>query len=181
MRINNAGTEVDELGLHRIVHTGGETLIVRTCTFQSTFLLEVVKTYIISIVCTTTTEVDIVVLTNTSLKHLIHPFRIGVVHEFICAITNCAISGRQRCTRVGCCLANICAILISIHHIIFTLADEVNTKVTLIVNLQRLILLTSLGCDDNHTVSSTRTVDSTGRSIFQHLNGLNVVWREVAN
>ena len=32
VRINKTGTELDKLGLHHIVHTSGETLIVRTCT-----------------------------------------------------------------------------------------------------------------------------------------------------
>ncbi len=181
VRINNTGAEVDELRLHRVVHTGSETLIVRACALQSSFLVIIVKTYIIGIMCTATAQVDIVILTSTSLEYLLEPIGIGVVHELISAITNCTIATRKRCTRVSGCLTKISTVLISIHHVIFTLANLINTEVTFIIYFQRLIFLTTLSSNDNHTVSSTRTIDSTRRSIFQHLDGLNVIRREVAD
>ena len=101
MRINEAGTELDELCIHRIVYTSSETLIVRTCTFERTLLLEVVQTYIISIVCTTTTEVHVMVLTDTGLEDLIKPVGVGIVLELIHIIRNLGVSCWQRSTRVS--------------------------------------------------------------------------------
>ena len=181
MRINETGTELNELRIHRVVHTSSETLIVRTCTLECTTLLEVVQTYIISIVCTTTTEVNIVVLADTCLEYLIKPVGIRVILELVGIIRNLAITTRKRCTRISGCLTQIGAVLICVHHIIHTARDNINTEVTLVVDLQRLILLTTLSRDDNHTVSSTRTVDSTSRSILQHLDCLDIIRREVAD
>ena len=86
MRIHDTGVELDKLGLHHIVHTSRETIIVRTSTFQRTLLLEIVETYVIGVVCTATTQINIVVLTCTSLKHLLEPISIGIVHEMVLAI-----------------------------------------------------------------------------------------------
>ena len=182
MRVNQTSTELDELGLHRIVYTGRETLVVGASTFQSTLLVEIVQTYIISIIGTTATQIDVVVLAYTGLKHLLKPIGIGTVHKLIAARLRIqAIATGQWCVRIGSSLPQIVTILISIHHVVSAAGDNVDTKVALIVDLHRLVLLTVLGSDDNHTICSTRTVDGACRSVLQHLDGLDVVRREVAN
>ena len=100
MRINNAGTEVDELGLHRVVHTGSETLVVRTSTSQSTFLIIIIESHIICIMCTATAQIDIMVLADTCLEYLFEPISIGIVLELVNAIAKIAISTRQRGSRI---------------------------------------------------------------------------------
>ena len=98
MRINQTGAELDELRVHCVVHTSSETLVVWTSTLKSTFLVEVVETYIISIVGTTTAQVHIVVLTDTRLKHLFEPVCIGIILELIDALRHLAVTTRQKCS-----------------------------------------------------------------------------------
>ena len=129
----------------------------------------------------TTTQVDIVVLTCTSLKHLLEPISIGVIHEMVLAIGSKTIATGQRCIGIGSCMTKIITVLVGIHNVISAAGNPVNAEVALIVHLQGLVFLTALGRDDNHTVGSTRTVDSTCRSVLQHLNGLDVVRREVTD
>ena len=114
------------------------------------------------------------VLADTRLEHLLEPVSIGVVLELI-AIATLSVTSRQCYTCIRSCLSQIIAILIGVHNVVNITGNLVDTEVTLVVNLQRLILLTALGCDNNHTVSSTRTVDGACRSILQHLDGLNIV------
>ena len=83
MRIYNAGLELDELGIHRIVHTCSETFEVRTGTFQRSLLAIVVQTYIIGIMGTASRKVYIMVLTNTCLEYFIKPVCIRIIHEMI--------------------------------------------------------------------------------------------------
>ena len=42
-------------------------------------------------------------------------------------------------------------------------------------------LLTTLGCDNDNTVSTTSTIQSTCRSVLQHRNRLDIVWVDSAN
>ena len=181
VRVDKAGAELDELGLHGIVHTHGEALEVRTGTFQSSFLVEVVETHIISIMCATTTEVHIVVLADTCLEHFIEPVSIGTVLEVIHAIVSRGVSTWEGCAGIFTGLTQIMAVLVGIHHIVDTVGNLVDTEVAFVIYLQRLVFLSALGSDDNHTVGGTRTVDSASRSIFQHLDGSNVVGREVTD
>ena len=182
VRIDEARTELDELGLHRVVHTCGETLVVRTCALQRTSLLEVVEANVIRIVSTATAEVDVVVLAHTGLEHLVEPVGVSAVHELILAGLGVQrIAAGQRCARVGTGLTQVLAVLVGIHHVVDAAGNLVPAEISLIVNLQGLFLLTALGGDDDHTVSSTRTVDGTCRCILQHLDGLDVVRRDVAN
>ena len=176
MRVDEACTELDELDVHCVVHTGGITFKVRTSALERTFLIIVVKTNIIGIISTTTAEVHTVVLANTRLEGFIEPVCIRIIAEVVFSVSAKAIASRNRNTGIFCCNAKILAVLIGIHDVVNILLDLINTKVTLIIYFQRLILLTALCGDDNHTVSSTRTVDGTGRSILQHLNGLDIVW-----
>ena len=83
MRIYKTGAEFDELGVHRIVYTCCIAFIVGAGTLQRASLIEIVKSYIISIVCSATTEVYIVILTDPGLKNFIESISIGVVHETI--------------------------------------------------------------------------------------------------
>ena len=181
MRIHEAGAELDELRVHRVVHAGGETLVVRTCALERTVLLVVVQTDIIGIVLTATAQVHVVVLADTRLKHLVKPVGIRAVLELIHAIRHLAVATRQRGARVGTSLSQIGAVLIGVHHVIYTARNLVHTEVTLVVHLQRLVLLTVLRGDDHHTVSGTRTVDGTCRCVLQHLDRFDIVRREVAD
>ena len=181
VRIDNAGAELDELGVHCVVHAGGETLVVRTCALKRTFLLVVVETYIISIVSTTTAEVHIMVLANTRLEHFGKPVGVGIVHKVISAVFTQAVAARRGNTGIVTSKSEILAILLGVHHFVDTLPYLVDTEIALIAHFQRLVFLTALGRDNHHTISSTRTVDGTCRSVFQHLDGLNVIRREVAD
>ena len=78
-------------------------------------------------------------------------------------------------------MTKIITILVGIHNVVCATGNPVNAKISLIVHLQGLIFLTALRRDDYHTVGSTGTVDSTCRSIFQNLNGFNVVRRKVTD
>ena len=98
MRIDNARAELDELGLHRVVHTGGETLVVRTCALQCSLLVVVVQTYIISIMGTTTAQVHVVVLADTSLEHLVKPVGVGSVDKVVTAVIAQAVTAGKRST-----------------------------------------------------------------------------------
>ena len=121
------------------------------------------------------------VLAHTLLEHLVEPVGIRVVHKVVFTVLTHAVTAGKRSIGVGGSLTQVVAVLVGIHQVVGAARNNVNTEVALVVNLQRLVFLTVLGGDDDHTVSSTRTVDGTGRSILQHLNGLNVVRREVAN
>ena len=155
MRINNTCLELDELGVHRVVHTCRVALIVRTGTLYGSLLIEVVERYIIGVVSATTTEVDIMVLTDTGLEDFVEPVGIGRILEMVLAILTKLIATGKCGTTVGTCLTNIVAVLICVHQIINTLGNLVYTEVTTIVDLQRLILTTMLGGDDDHTITST--------------------------
>ena len=99
-----------------------------------------------------------------------------LISTFYLGITAC-----ERSARISASLTEVSAVLVGIHDIINTTGNPVNAKISLIVHLQGLIFLTALRRDDYHTVGSTGTVDSTCRSIFQNLNGFNVVRREVTD
>ena len=71
--------------------------------------------------------------------------------------------------------------MVCVHQIIYAFRNLVYAEVTAVVNLQRLILTTMLGGDDDHTITSTRTVDGTGSGILQNLDGLNIISGEVTD
>ena len=121
------------------------------------------------------------VLTDTCLEDLVEPVGIGIVHKPVDTILTLGVSAWNRRVRVLTSDTEILAVLIGIHHVIDVLRNTIDTEVTLVVELERLVFLTILGCDDNDTVGSTRTVDCTCRCILQYLDSLNVVWREVAD
>ena len=175
VRIDKTCAELHELRVHCVVHAGGEALVVRPCTFQRTLLVVVVETNIISIVRATTTEVHVVVLTDTRLEDLLEPVGVGVVHEMIVSIGAQAVAARSGHTRVLASHSEILAVLVGVHHVVDALRKLVDTEIALITHAQRLVFLTALGRDDHHTVSGTRTVDGACRSILQHLDGLNVI------
>ena len=181
MRIDKTGLEFDELGIHRIVHTCRVALIVGTGALYGSLLIEVVESYIIGIVCTTATEVDIVVLPDTCLEDLVEPVGISAILEMVLTVLSKLIAAGKCSSTVGTCLTDIVAVLVCIHQIIYAFGDVVYTEIATVVYLQRLILTTMLGGDDDHTVTSTRSVDSTGSSILQDLNGLNIISGEVAD
>ena len=181
VRIDQTGTELHELSVHRIVHTGSITLKVRTSALESTLLLEIVKTNIIGIINTTTAQVHTMVLADTGLEGLTQPVGIGAVLEMIVTVRTLGITTGNGDTGILSSDAKITAVLLCISQVIDILLNLINTEVTLIVHLQLLLLLTTLSRDNHHTISCTGTVDSTCRSILQHLDGLDIVWREVAN
>ena len=83
VRIHKTGTELNELNVHGIVHTGRITLKIRTGTLKGSLLVIVVKTDIIGVVHTATTEIHTVVLTDTRLKGFTEPVGIGIVLEMV--------------------------------------------------------------------------------------------------
>ena len=121
MRIGQTGTELDKLRVERVVYTCCITLIVRTGTFNDTFLIVIVESYIISIVGTATREIYVVVHTCTCLEDLIEPIGVGIVKEVIDTIGVSCVTTGNRSTRVAGCLPDILTILVGIHHIIDTL------------------------------------------------------------
>ena len=156
MRINYAGLELYEFGFHGVVDTCSETFEIRSCSFQRSFLAEVVQRYIISVFGTATRKVYVVVLADTRLKHFFKPIRVGIIHKMVstcCTVE--AVSSRQRCIRVGCCLTQILAVLVGVHHVVNSRRNIIHTEVSVIVYFQRLVFLTAFGGDDNHTVGST--------------------------
>ena len=155
VRVHQTGAELHELDVHGVVHTSSVTLEVRTCAFQGTLLLEVVETYIIGIINTTTAQVNTVVLTDTCLEGLIEPVGVRIVAEMIVTVTTQCVSTRSGNTCVGSSNTEIPAVLFSIHQVVNIRLNLVQTEVSLVVNLQRLVFLTTLGSDDNHTVSCT--------------------------
>ena len=95
------------------------------------------------------------VLTNTCLEGLIEPVSVSIVTEVIVTIATQCVSTGSGNTCVGSSNTEIPAVLFSIHQVVNTCLDLVHTEVSLVVNLQRLVFLTTLGSDDNHTVSCT--------------------------
>ena len=155
VRVDETGAELDELSFHRIVYTGCETLVVRSGTLEGSFLLEIVQTHIISIIGTAATQVDVVVLTDTCLKHLLEPVGVGIVLEMILAVLTQLVAAGKRCSGIGAGLTQELAVLVGVHQVVHTAGNPVNTKVALVVNFQRLILLTVLRGDDDHAVSGS--------------------------
>ena len=155
VRIHETGTELNELNVHGIVHTGRITLKIRTGTLKGSLLVIIVKTDIIGIVHTATTEIHTVVLTDTRLKGFTEPVGIGIVLEMIESVRTLAIAARNRDTGILGCDAEILTILCSVCQVVDILLNLVYTKVAFVVNLQGLLFLTALGRDDHHTVSST--------------------------
>ena len=95
MRVNQTGAELNELGVHSIVYTSCVTLKVRTCTLEGSFLIIVIKTNIIGIILTTTTQIYAMILTNSCLKSLTEPVGIGVITEVILTIGTKAVTTRE--------------------------------------------------------------------------------------
>ena len=95
------------------------------------------------------------VLTNAHLEHFVKPIGVGSIAELVASIALLAVTTGKWSARVGSSLAKVVAVLVSIHHVIDALADLINTKVTLVIDLQRLVLLTALGGDDDHAVGCT--------------------------
>ena len=129
----------------------------------------------------TTAEGYVVVLADTGLEHLVKPISVGCILEVVLAILTHLVATRDRSVGVGASCTKILAILVGVHHVIYIARNLVNTEVTRVVYLQRLVFLTILGSDDNDTIGSTRTVDGTRRSILQNLDGLDIIWREVTD
>ena len=155
MRIHEAGAELDELDIHRVVHTGCVTLEVRSCALERTFLIIIVETDVVGVVGTTTAQVHTVVHTSASLEGLVEPVGVSVITEVVIAVAAKAVTTRNGNTCIIGGNAEIAAILVGVHHIVNILTDLVDTEIALIVHLQRLVFLTTLGRDDNHTVSGT--------------------------
>ena len=181
MGVDERGAELDELRVHRVVHAGGEALVVRTGALERTLLVEVVQTDVVGVVGTATAQVDVVILANAGLEHLVEPVGVRAVHEVVLAVLAKAVATGQRRAAVQAGLTQVVAVLVGIHQLVGVAGNLVDTEVALVVELQRLVLLTVLRGDDDHTVSSTRTVDGTCRCVLQHLDGLDVVRREVAD
>ena len=182
MRVDEAGAELDELDVHGIIYTGRITLKVRTGTLKGSLLFIVVKTDIIGIIHASTTEVHTVVLTNTRLEGFTEPVGVSIIHKMVFTVSTLAISTRKsRDTDILSSNAEILTVLLGIGQVVDILLNLVDTEVAFVVHLQRLLFLTALGRDDNHTIGGTRTIDSTCRSVLQHLDGLNIVRREIAN
>jgi len=95
-----------------------------------------------------------VVLTDTSLEHLVKPVCVDHVRIEV-KLVAFLISCRSFHSAVRECHAYVIAVLLCIHHVIDSLLYLVNTHVATVVDSHRLILLTALCCDDNHTVRST--------------------------
>ena len=121
------------------------------------------------------------ILADTSLEHFVKPVCVGCILEVILAILTHLISTRDRSVGVGASSTKVLAILVGVHYIIYIARNLVNTKVTGVVHLQRLVFLTILGSDNNDTIRSTRTIDGTRRSILQNLDGLDIIRREVTD
>ena len=155
MRIDEACAELDELCVHGVVHTCCEALVVRTCTLEGSLLVEVVEADVISIVGTATAQVHVVVLADTRLEHFVEPVGVRTVHEVVLAVFAQAVATRKRRAAVQASLTEVVAVLVGIHQVVSAAGNLVNTEVALVVNLQRLVFLTILRRDDDHTVSST--------------------------
>ena len=66
-----------------------------------------------------------------------------------------AVTAGKRSIGVGSGIAQVVAVLVGIHQVVLVVGNDVDTEVALIVKLQRLVFLTALGRDDDHTVGST--------------------------
>ena len=67
---------------------------------------------------TTTTQVYVVVLTDTGLEYFVEPVGIGVVLEVVETISTQAVATRSIDTSVFGSLTEVTAVLVSIHHIV---------------------------------------------------------------
>ena len=120
------------------------------------------------------------VLADTRLEHFLKPVGVGIILEVVATILAHLVAAWECSARVGTSLTDIVAILLSVHNVVCATWYNVGTKVARVVHLERLVLLTILCCDDNHTVCCTRTINSTSRSILKNLDSFNIVRREVA-
>ena len=127
------------------------------------------------------TRTQIVFSTPVEHEYLVKPICVGFVLEMIHSILAHLVTARQRSVGILASLTQIVAILVSVHYIIYIARNLVNTKVTGVVHLQRLVFLTILGSDNNDTIRSTGTIDGTRRSILQNLDGLDIIRREVTD
>ena len=172
--------EFHKLSVHSIVDTCCKTFIIRTCTFKSSFLVKIVQCHIISIVCTTTGKIYIMILADTCLEYFFKPICIGVILKtvFTCSTVK-MISSRNRSIRINTCLTDILTVLVCIHYIIYIVRNIIDTKISVIIYFQRLVFLSTFCSNDNHTISSTGTINSSSRGILQHLNCFYIIRREI--
>ena len=145
MRIDKTGAELHELDVHGVVHAGRVTLEIRTGTLKGSLLLIVVKTDIIGIVDTATTEVHTVVLTNARLEGFTEPIGVGIVHKMVFPVCTQTVTTGNRNTGILGGNAKILTVLLGICQVVDILLNLVYTEVTFIINLQRLFFLTVLG------------------------------------
>ena len=135
MRVDHTCAELDELGLHCVVHTCGIALVVRTCTLKCTLLVEVVERHIICALCTTAAKGYVVVLADTRLEHFLKPVGIGIVLEVVATILAHLVAAWECGARVGASLTDIVAILLGVHNVVCTARYNVGTKVARVVHL----------------------------------------------
>ena len=81
--VDQAGVELDELGVHRVVHAGGISFVVGAGTFECSLLVEIVQGDVIGIVGAAAGEVDIVILPDACLEDFLEPVGVGIVLEMI--------------------------------------------------------------------------------------------------
>ncbi len=179
--VDDACLELDKLSVEVVVYTSCETRKVWTCTFYGTFLLEVVEGNVVSIIFAAAAEVDVVVLADACFEDFVEPVGVGVVHELVGAVILKDVARWER--RVGVCasLADVIGILFGVHNFVNIVGHNVHTYVARIINLHWRVFSATFCSDDDDAVSSTRAVDCACRGVFENLDGLDVVWREVTD
>ncbi len=121
------------------------------------------------------------VLADAGLEGLVEPVGIGVVLEVVVAIGSESVASGYGNAGVCGSNAQIAAVLLGVGQVVDILLNLVYAEIAFVVDLQGLVFLTALGRDDDHTVGGAAAVDGACRCVFQHLDGLNVVRREVAD
>ena len=179
--IDDACGKLNELDIERVVDTSGEAVVVRTSAFHSSLLLKVVERHIVGIALATTVERHVVVHTHTSLEDLVEPIGIHLANQIVGAVLNISRGNLIGHAAIGIELIDVLSILLGVHNIVHIVLNLVHAHIASVVNAHGGVLLTTLSCDDDDAVGSTRTVDSSSGGILENLNGLDVVWREVTN
>ena len=179
--IEYACLELDELDVHVVVDASCEAVVVRASSFHSAVLLEVVEGYVVGVVFAAAAHGDVVVHAEAGLEDLIKPVGVDLAEEVVLVAFD--ITGRDVILEVivGVGLYDILGVLLGVHDIVYSAGYLVHTDVAGVVDAHGLVLGAALGGYDDDAVGRAGAVDSSCGGIFEHLDGLDVVRREVAD
>ena len=184
IRVTEVGIEGQGLGqlLHQL-HVSTPTAIARLNT--NTLTIGVVHSCIVLRLVVTTAERQVMVPSRSRLHDIVGIVVNGhvlVLIEVVAILRTQTIVG-SHVVGVGLTISRSIAPgrinhVVGVHTILY-IGQRAQLIVHVVVHLQTLVLLTTLGRDKDNTVSTARTIDSRRSSILQYVHRLDVVGRDI--